>query len=311
MKRAILALGLILSLFALTFPQGGLIVVQRRAANSTPPLPSFSNVVGVWGLWNFDPVGYPTGGGVECLDADFTEVAFVGTAPYPLNWDLAVGGTLPFLLNTWRDQNQANVLTQSGGARPVLDATNKLISFDGAAQGLLSFAELYPDGGSTTGTIYLDYQPLDLVSTAVIFETGTGTAGGLAQNISIRQVGAVLTCSVYDDTAVIALANTKIVTLANTNRIWIAFTFDSTNGTAANQTALKVNNSATGVSSPISTNLHSLQIGNAQLSLGARNNAASAYNHCNMWLVRAQNNVDNAAAHLVEYSYNQYLKSLP
>ncbi len=176
------------------------------------------------------------------------------------------------------------------------------IEFDGTSTGFQSAANLFV-GGRTNGTIYLDYQPLDLVSTGVIFETGVGSAAGLAQNISIRQVGAVLTFSVYDNTAVVALANTKIVTLGSTDRIVVACTFDTTQGTAANQTAMKVNDSATGVTSPISTNLSSLTIGDAKVSVGARNNASSAFLTANMWNCGIIPRVDNAAQQTAMVNY--------
>lgn len=271
----------------------------------SPPLPDFTNVAAAWGLNNWNPVGYPAGAGV--VYSDDTEVDFLPPAPYSLEWTSVSGGDIA--LTTWYDQNaQANNLAAAGAARPTLDATNKWIAFSNA-QGLVGASQLYVEG-TTTATIYFDVQPFALDVTGVILETGTG-AVDQARRISISQVANQLLCAVFDNTALVCLANSKTYTLPNTNRLFGCFQIDTTQGTAANQTALFINNSSSGVTSPLSTNVNGLVMGAALPSVGARDagGTLSAGFKGNMWNVIPKTGVDDAAARLAYYTYDQYLQT--
>lgn len=182
------------------------------------------------------------------------------------------------------------------------------VVFDGSVTGLAGAGALY-SGGSAVGTIYMLFKAGSLLETSVLLETGTGAADQ-ARRISIRLVAGVLTCSVFDATAVVCLANTKIKTISDSNWHWLAFTWDTGQGTAANQTALKVDDSATGVSSPISSTVAGLLMGNAVPNVGARNNAASAWFTGAMRTAICKNVVDNAATQTNYYNYGYtYLQS--
>lgn len=160
---------------------------------------------------------------------------------------------------------------------------------------------------SATGTIYLLFKAGSLLSSEVLFETGTGAVGAArAKNISISLVAGVLTATIYDNTAVTPLLNSKIRTIADTNWHLLAVTWDVTLS-AANQVSLKVDNSSTGVTAPISSTLVGLTIGNALLNVGARNNAASAAFTGLMQIARVQTNADDATAQTNMYNYCKYL----
>lgn len=287
----------------------GIASVGGQTFPSAPPIPPFTNVAAAWGLFNFDPVGYPAGFGVnyENVATDTNDALFTEVAPYPLDWTLA--GSAPYLVNTWDDQNaNLNNLIAVGAARPILNAVAKRIEFDGVQTGMQGGA-LYTSG-SATGTIYLDVQPLSLVQTGVILETDTFTNNAhTTRQISIRMVAGVLTATIFDNTALVALPNTKVKTIVATDRIFITFTWDTGVGVAANQTALYVNNSASGVTSAAAADLSGLLVGQGSANVGARNNAASQFVTANMWSGEAFTVVDDSAAKLVQYNYNQYLKT--
>lgn len=129
MKRLILALALICSLIALTLPAGsqGLVVVQRRAASSTAPLPSFSNVVAAYSVsGNYDPAGYPE---LPSFEANARSCNFTAATPYPPDYANFIDGAdpSPYLATTWNDQTQVNDLTASGAARPTLQITTPIV----------------------------------------------------------------------------------------------------------------------------------------------------------------------------------------
>lgn len=158
--------------------------------------------------------------------------------------------------------------------------------------------------GSATGTIYADVQPLSLAAgTRVIFETGTG-AVDQPRRLSLIQVANILTWSIYDATAVVCLANSKIWTIPNTNRIFICAQFDTTQATPANQTSLLIDNSSVGVTSPISTDCFGLSIGDDLPNLGARNNAASNFFTGNVFGIVVNNTADDATVKTQYFDWN-------
>lgn len=280
------------------------------AGSNVPPLPSTAGAVLIAGLFNLAPETY-SGPALHVADVNTDEhnATYLFTAPYGVDWDDAGSWSPPVVADTWYDQLGENNLVAESTARPTLDATNHLISFDGVANGIRGIANLY--AASQTGSIYLDFQPLSLAAgSRVIFETGGGTVDSGAR-ISIAQVANVLSCSIFDTTIGVAQPNTKAWTIPNTNRIFVCFQFDTTQGTAANQTALFINNSSTGVTSIAAADCNGLDIGNGRPNVGARNNAASNFFTGNMWQAPFANDVvDDAAARLVQFNYNQYLKSL-
>lgn len=390
--------------------QYGNYAVMGAAISGPPALPAFSNSVGCWALWNFNPVGYPSGLGIEINGSD-EEVDSV--APYPLKWANVIddSGTPPYLTDTWYDQNSnTNNLAQTLTKRPVLQITTSVVvsgAGTAAANGVYTYRGLHDQGSgpapyynlvgepddpftvaissngdngwiiwqdgdaafyisgseatfpwlvagwntgdvgvnptptvtpagtqtgeidfgtdgagnsvitglrssgnlcnSTVGTIYILFKAGSLLSTEVLFETGTGAVGAArAKNISISLVAGVLTATIYDNTAVTPLANTKIKTIADTNWHFLAVTWDVTLS-AANQVSLLVDNSATGVTAPISSTLVGLTIGNALLNVGARNNASSAAFTGSMQGVITKNSADDAAAQTAMYNYCKYL----
>lgn len=287
--------------------QAGNLATQGGSA-APPPQPPFDNIALCVALDNFNNDGY-AGPGVNISGSDISTITFTADPPYPLQWaNVTDAGDPPYSLITWYDQNgNANDLAGPFGARPILDATNKLISFDGATQGLRGSANLY-DGSNTGGTLYFDFAPQSLIETGVIFETGPNATADRAGAISIRIVAGVLTVSIFDNTPVVSLPNTKIKTLTNTDRIWVCVTFDTT-ASAANQVQLYVNNSQTGVTSTATANLSGIQIGKEQPNLGARNNAASSFLTADFWEGRAQTNIDDSATMLEAYNYWIYLQT--
>lgn len=148
------------------------------------------------------------------------------------------------------------------------------LQFTGSTPTGLTGANPLYSGGSATGTIYIPFKPASLAETSVLLETGDGAAGS-ARRISVRMVAGVLTASCFDATAVVALANTKIKTISDTNWHIATVRFD-TSLSAANQVQLLVDNSATGVTAPISTDLTGLLLGNGVPNFGYRNGGASA-----------------------------------
>lgn len=272
------------------------------AGSAAPPLPSFTGVVAAYGLNNFNDAGYPGGLGISGVD---NEIHFLGVAPYALDYT-DIGSQA---INLWADQNgNLNDATSGGANRPTLDATSQLISFDGTQTGLVGANPLY-SGGSATGTIYVGFKAASLVETSVLLETGTG-ATDQAQRISIRLVAGVLTCSVYDATAVVCLANTKSKTISDNNWHLLAFTFDTGQGTAVNQTGLLVDNSSSGVSSPVSSTVAGLLLGGEAPNIGMRNNFASNFFTGSERLNFYRNTVDDAAAKTVMWNRWVYLQSL-
>lgn len=194
---------------------------------------------------------------------------------------------------------------------PVTAGTGSgLVAFDGIANGLQGSVNLL-QGIATQTTIYLDLQLLGTPSSpAVIFETGGGTVGG-GGRISIVQTADQLLASAYDSTAGHALANTKAWTIPNSNRIFICFQVDITQGDAANQTALYIDNSSADVTSTTSAPLGDVtNLGNGVPNVGARDGASS--NFCEMNLmsdIQVLTVFDDSSARLVQWNYNQFLRT--
>lgn len=285
-------------------------VASQPAVASNPPLPAFSGTA--WGLNNWNPVGYPSGQALNASgDNEADSAFFTAVAPYPIDYLTPVPqwGNPPYIVGSWQDQNSdINPLTASGSARPTLSTATKTVDFDGAANGMAGAASLIVE--STTATVYVLFKAGSLAETSVLLETSDGGVNRQGR-ISIRMVAGVLTCAAYDDTAVVNLPNTKIKTISDFNWHLLAFTVDSTQGTAVNQTALKVDNSATGVTSPASADLHGLNnIGEGVPNLGARNNAASTFFTGSLRLVYCKSTVENATQQTAFWTYVQYLQSL-
>lgn len=285
--------------------------IYQSGSAPLPPQPPFTNIAACWGLFNFNNDGYGEGQGVNISGTSIGGVInFTTDPPYPLRWANVpdVAGDPPYSLITWYDQNgNGNDLAGSFGARPILDATNKLISFDGATQGLAAAVRLYPHG-TLAGTIYIDFAPQDLAQTGIVLETGTGATDQI-ERISIRMIAGVLMVSIYDR-SIVPLPNTKAKVIGTLDRIWVAVTFD-TSLPPSNQVQLYVNNLQTGVTAPASADLNgNVNVGDNPPSVGARNNATSTFLTANMWEIRAQTGVDDAAALLIQYNYWLYLKSL-
>lgn len=270
-RRILIAVCLLAALAAMVIPsspQGVVIVHHYRAASAT--LPEFDNPALIVGLNNFNPVGYPDGIGVK-YNSD-TEALFDSVSPYRLLWASLFDHDPPYLLENLADQNaNNNDLTQTGGARPTLDAVNHSIVFDGATPTGLTGVRPTFAGGSGTGTIYIPFKAASLVETSVLFETGSGSAA--QGQVSIRLVAGVFTATIYD-LSLVALPNTKVKTISDTGWHIATIRFD-TSLAAANQVQLLIDNSSSGVSSSAATNLTGIQIGDGVPNVGARNNAAS------------------------------------
>lgn len=293
----------ILQMLANTLPVG----------SPAPPIPPSSNSELIVSTFNWNNGGYPEGNAFTFEGGDISQTQFTGIPPYANNWDLSsdpylIADPPPFLINTWYDQLSANDLIQAGAARPVLDATNQLVSFDGSTQGLVGSVPLY--SGSTAGTIYIAFKAGSLVETSVLLETNTfGNRNTTIQQISIRIVAGVFTFSVYDNTAVVALPNTKIKTISDNNWHWAACSFDSNQGTAANQTALVIDGSVSGISSPASANLGGLEIGGELPNVGARANATSNFFTGSMRHLIANNTNDDAPTETSYFDRFTYLQT--
>lgn len=106
----------------------GNIAAIGAAGSVAPSLPAFSNVVAVYGLNNFNPVGYPAGLAVETNGGN--ELVYGLAAPYSADWAtfIAIGDPPPFLAQIWGDQNSnANDLTGAGSARPTLQIVSSVL----------------------------------------------------------------------------------------------------------------------------------------------------------------------------------------
>lgn len=277
--------------------------------SAAPPLPAFTDMVAAYSLWDWQAGNEDTGVNYTNDDSDNFNLTFpANPAPYALPWGNIVPPS-PYLIDVWNDQNgNTYPLAGTSSFRPTLDDTNQLISFNGTANGLNASASFT---GVETWTIYFDFAPQSLAETGVIFETNRFSDAANTENqISIRMVAGVLTCSVYDATPVTPLPNTKTITLPDTSRIWGCFTIDTTQVTPADQTALTVNNSTSGVSSPASADLAASTVGGSTLNVGARDSGSSSFLTADMWTILVKNVVDDAPTQTAYYDYGQYLKSL-
>lgn len=242
---------------------------QWKTSAPAPTLPAFDNPVTAYALHNYNPVGYPTGLGVS---SDVGDGLFTSASVYPL--DYTGFGSPPLLVAEWADQNgDANPLIQSGAARPILDAVSEEIDFDGSTSTLVSSGTL---GWTTTdATVYLRFKAGSLVETSFLFLSSNG-ANNRTGRIAISLVAGVLTVSVYDSTAVIALANTKVKTISDSNWHLLSIVIDTTTS-AANQVLIWVDGSQTGVTAPISTDLASENLRNDVFTVGSRNSASNFF----------------------------------
>lgn len=287
------------------------------AGGAIPPIPPFTNIAAVWGQFNFNPAGYPAGLGVTFNGSDGDEsIQFTEVAPYPLDYvNISPAQLPPYLVNIWVDQNPAvNDLTQQGAARPILDATNEWIAFDGVqtgmAGGLVFGSGLFAFSGTTTATIYILFKAGSLLETSVLLESNSWADNATKiQQLSVRLVAGVFTVQVMNDNAITALANTKIKTISDTNWHLAAITID-TAAAAANQVLLKIDNSATGVTAPISTDLSGLAIGSGEPNVGARANATSLFFTGKMRLGYCRSVADDATAQTAMFNYVTYLQSV-
>lgn len=250
------------------------LMIMGYGGVAAPTLPAFTSAIAAYGVNNFNPSGYPAGIAASVNDFE-ANMPFLGVTPYAADWTIPLlDSTPPFLVDTWDDQNSnANDLVQSGGARPLLNYAAHTVDFDGSSQGIATAANVTL--GVKFFTLYVRFKAGSLAETSILFESGSGATGN-AGIVRLSLVAGVLTASVSDQTAVVSLLNTKIKTISDTN--WhIATVIVDTTLAAASQVTLLVDNSATGVTAPISTNLASENLTTAKFNVGARNNAASAW----------------------------------
>lgn len=282
------------------------------AASTTPPLPSFSNVVAACSVNNFNNAGYPAGQavGIEGSDGG-VNVNFTGASPYPIDYASIDPGSLPpYALGTWNDQSAFdNDLIQASSARPILDTVNKLVSFDGATSCMVGSQNLFDFDTTATATFYVLFKAGSLIETSVLLNLGTAPLtndGGL----SVRLVAGVLTASMSGASPTF-LKNTKIKTISDNNWHLAAITID-TNAAAASQVLLKVDNSATGVTAPVSTDLLGVGIGKGEENnvpyVGASNQASTFFTG-SMREIYGRSTVDDATAQTTMWTYVQYLQS--
>lgn len=239
----------------------------------------------------------PTVDGILWADAQW-KINTSGAGVYFSNDDVA----FPWLVSTW-EQNDGDlpvpVVTQ-GQASGVIQGS--------ATTGLAGGSALY-SGGSATGTItwsgYID----DFAGNSVLFETGTfADRANTINQLSLRILAGVLTFSGYDTTAIVALPNSKVKTLSVAGWYDIICTFDTGQvGTA--QTAMKVNDSASGITSVGAGNLAGLLMGSGVPNVGARDAAGTlslGFPGRELAAV-AYTGVKSASDQTVIYNYNQYL----
>lgn len=278
------------------------IIAAGSAGPSIPPIPALTNTVRMWSLWDWRDGGDDYALSYTNGDSDSFSPAFPVTAPYALEWGSLVAPS-PYLLDQWGDQivNTSPLNGGGGAATPILDGVAQTVSLDGA-QGFVSLGSLYPSG-SGTGIIYLDFQSSS--ADGVIFETGT--SGHPENNISIALDGNTLYCTINDESG---HPNTKQVDLSTDTRYWVAFGWDNTQVTPADQTFLKINDSDTGVTSTASADLVSTTIGASDVNVGARDSVTSDFYTGNIWTIICNNTADDSTVQTSYYNRGQYLKSL-
>lgn len=271
--------------------------------NPIPPLPPFDNIAACWGLFNFNPIGYDASAGVSISGTDTSVVGLSPDAPYPLRWaNVTDAGDPPYLVNTWDDQNgNANDLTQVGAAQPLLDATNQLISFDGT-QWLVSGGNSF---GTQTLTAYALFRAENLVGTGYLFAIGREGVNDGA--FTAKMVAGVLTVSVTAATT--HLLNTKIKTIADNNWHLLTVIIDTTVVDPTAQVIVLLDNSAAGVSAPLSTDLGGNSVdGVDPLFVASRNSGLNAI-ACDYRMIRIQADADDLVAATAMWTYIQYLQT--
>lgn len=218
------------------------------AASAVPPLPTF-DAVAAYGLFNWNPVGW---GGAFCLSANSGALdgTFSTAAPYPMIWTPFISP--PYTVSNLNDHNSAiqNNLSASGSLAPTLNTVSKRIEFDGVDDSLSGDAMMT---ASDAGTLLLDFAPQNLSGGGFIFgsaDTGDITA---ARSVYLSMNGAG---NLRATGVLFGGNNSKQIPLSNTNRIFVAVTWNTTLA-AADQIQLYVNNSQTGMTAPESTNLAS------------------------------------------------------
>lgn len=251
--------------------QRGMQFVSPSGGSPSPSLPAFTSAIAAYGVNNVNPSGYVTG---SAFDGNASTASFLGVTPYAIDWAdyIATADPPPYLVGNWFDQNSSLNSLASGGD-PIANYATHALDFDGSTSGLATAANVTL--GVKFFTLYIRFKAGSLSETSILFETGSGAVGN-AGIVRLSLVAGILTASVSDQTAVVALLNTKIKTISDTN--WhIATVIVDTTLAAASQVTLLVDNSATGVTAPISTNLASENLTTAKFNVGARNNAASAW----------------------------------
>lgn len=175
---------------------------------------------------------------------------------------------------------------------------------DGAGNAVIT--GLQSSGNLTLGTaftLYLLVKINDLSATGTLFETtanGVTTTGG----ISVRSVAGVLTAGVKAAGGL----NQKIKTISDTNWHFVTVVIDTTLS-AANQVKLLVDNSTTGVTAPVATDLASLTLANQKANIGARNNAASDGSQSSMQDISIKTVAENATLQTAMYAYVKTLNT--
>lgn len=212
--------------------------------SGTNPLVSaitFDDGLGVWNIFAANG---------DALYIDETNVSF----PWQGTWNTNLGSEPPPTVAAGAGQGE--------------------IDFNGSSTGLATAANVTL--GVQTATFYIYFKAGSLAETSVLFETGSGAAANVGA-ISVRMVAGTLTVSCSDQTAVVALLNTKVRTIADSNWHLLSVVIDTTAAVNANQVLCWLDGSATGWTSTISTDLSDENLTTSKFNFGARNNAASTW----------------------------------
>ena len=114
------------------------VAAMAPAPSSSPTLPAFSNIALCAGLWNFNPVGWPSGPSMAINDE--YSPSFTGVSPYPIDYATFIMGDpgFPALADGWYDQNNVNGLLGTGTARPTFQITSS-VTVTGTGAGVYTY----------------------------------------------------------------------------------------------------------------------------------------------------------------------------
>lgn len=242
---------------------------------SGPPLPAFTSPIAAYGV-NSLSAAYAALAGQLANAGGGDGLLSSLVSPYPGDWTAFIAGSdpPPYTTSLWRDQNgNTNDLVGPGAGNPTLNYATHALDFNGTSTGLATAANVTLGGKFLT--LYLRFKAGSLSETSILFETNDGNVANKGV-VRLSMVAGVFTASVSDQTAVVALLNTRIKTISDTN--WhVATLIVDSSLSAANQVKLLIDNSATGVTAPISIDLANENLTTAKWNVGARNNSASAW----------------------------------